>query len=190
MEQRSRRLTSGPDLADAGNRVVSLPERSLADGAGDKAIFEPSRGDSLKIRGYVKLELYDKGRLVRVIEGSNLVTTAGKNAFTHRMAGDGSPPAPPTHIAFGTDGSAPTEAQTALLAESAVLGRTALSLLRGGNTITYLALPVGGASNVTVLEIGLFNAAVAGVMYARFLPQTFIFQTTMAVGVSWTLTVG
>jgi hypothetical protein len=144
----------------------------------------------VRLRGYVRLELRKQGRLYRVLEGVNLITTAGKNAITHRFAGDGSPPAPPTHIAFGTNGSAPTEAQTTLVAESAVLGRTAMSAVRGTNSVAYLSNAIGGASDVTVLEVGIFNAVAAGTMYARFLPQSFIFQTTMTVSVSWTITFG
>jgi hypothetical protein len=148
------------------------------------------RGINVKIKGKVQLRLFQKDNLIWTYEGANLVTTVGKTTFAQRINGDGPLPARPSYVAVGTDGTAVAESQTALLAESVVIARTALVGVRTNNVLTYAATIVAGVSAVAVKEMGLFDLNAAGIMYARFLPQAFTFSPGMTLGLSWYLTVG
>lgn len=145
----------------------------------------------MKARGFYDVRLFDpKGRLIQRSRGENMVVTAGLYAITHRLAGDGSPPAAPSHISFGDSALAPAMNQTSLDNESGILPRAALTAVRGGNAIAYINGFIGsGVSNETVAEMGIFNAASGGTMYARFLPQLFVFEVGMVLGLSWTISI-
>lgn len=145
----------------------------------------------MKIRGKVTLRVLDSlNRLVKEIEEENLVVQTGMNNFAAIIQTNNGTVVAPTHLACGTDETSPTAAQTALVAESAVLSRAALSIARVNNVLTYTATVAAGASNVSIKEMGLFNAAVAGTMYARFLPTEFVLEVGGSVLVSWALTFG
>ncbi len=150
--------------------------------------------ESLEMRGRVTLQLTDRqGHIVYQREQANRIVQSGRRLVAQLFGGvtSGTPPAPVTHMAVGTDATAPDDSQTALLAQ------------RGGRKpfteVTYTnfdePVPGGGTAvvrrvrasvtavfdfeeandSVTPLrEAGIFNAASGGVMYNRvvFAPVT------------------
>jgi len=144
----------------------------------------------LVVKGFVELKLYRGKTLERVIRGENLIMAAGKNAITHRLVGDGSPPPRPSFVAFGLSGTAVVDTQTTLVSETANIVRAALSVVRSNNLSTYTGTATNAIGAVTVLEMGIFSASPAGTMYARFLPQTFLFEVGLSCLVNWAITIG
>lgn len=145
----------------------------------------------MKIQGRVRVVVRDAtGRLVRVIRGSNLVVTTGLNTIAEIVRTNNGSTAAPSHLAAGTDATVPAAGQTALIAESGVIARAALSVSRANNVLTYSATLIGGASAQLVKEMGLFNAGVGGTMFARFLPSEFTLETGGTAAVTWALTFG
>lgn len=117
-----------------------------------------------------RIEVWRKGELidvdVKLLELNDLVVDAGLNALCGQaFDGSGSRPAVFNYVAIGTDGTAPSASQTALLAE--------VMRVQG----TYSKDPdVGECSmdatfNITgtyaLQECGLFNASSGGTMYCR-----------------------
>lgn len=144
----------------------------------------------LKVKGFVELKLYRGPKLERIISGENLITTVGKDAIMHRFNADGSPPAKPSFVAFGTNGGAVDVSQVALLTESVVVARAALTGARNGSVCAFTGSAASGVSAETILEMGIFSLVAAGVMYARFLPQSFSFDVGLVVAINWTITIG
>jgi len=119
-----------------------------------------------------------------VARGKNTVVSVGLNWVAARLAA--SPPAVMSHMAFGPSGVAIALSQTALQGAE-VFARKAVTPTVLGAAITYAVSFTHAGSSVTVREVGIFNAATAGTMLTRFLPQEFTIFDTDAVEVSWTL---
>lgn len=146
----------------------------------------------MKVTGTVTVVVRDaSGRIRRRIKGTNLVVQLGLNNFAEIVKSNNGSTVGPTHIAGGTDATVPASGQTTLVAESGVLVRAALAApTRLTNVLTWTATLAAGASAVTVRELGLFNAAAAGSMYARFLPTEFTLEVGGNALISWALTFG
>ena len=130
------------------------------------------------------------GALVHRQEHHNLVVTAGLNLIRDVLAStflaDGTHGI--THFAVGTGTTTPAIGQTALTTE--VTRETVTNMTKSSGTLVisyYMASGVGNGS--TLAEVGLFNAASSGSMYARALVSPVISKTSLVtVTYVWTLT--
>lgn len=124
-------------------------------------------------------------RLVRRLQGHNLVTTAGRNLLRDFLATLA--PAGLTHFAVGTNGAAAATTDTVLGTEvfrDLVTSRTSTSLAL---TVKYF-LSTGSANGQTLREAGLLNAAANGTLFARFVLSNPIVKTsTISVTFTWTI---
>lgn len=111
------------------------------------------------VKGIVKV--YLNGKLIGEYE--NTITDAGKNAMAALLGGTGT--AKPGYIAFGVQGvTYPTEDPTRTALDSEV-DRQAATISVAGNQVTYTATHTASADEA-IAEIGLFDAATAGTMWA------------------------
>lgn len=93
----------------------------------------------------------------------NMVVTTGKQFFLSRSLGTSL--SPMSHMALGSNASAPAAGNTALGTE---LGRVTLSsAVQTGSAITYTATFGAGIATGALTEAGIFNASSAGTMLAR-----------------------
>lgn len=127
------------------------------------------------------------GRTALVDEGHNLVTAVGLNLIRDRIRGvSGTDPL--SHMAVGTNNTAPASGNTALGAEVFRDVYTQVSLGTASLVIRYYLGP-NDANGNTLQEAGLFNASSGGVLYARRLFSSPIVKTIdVAVTIEWTLT--
>lgn len=133
---------------------------------------------------------------VVVCEGSNIVTTVGKELVATILASSATKP---SHFGFGTGGSpivAPADTQTALSGEfsGGWYARHNFATSRVGNVVSYKTQSGhwvnSSGGTLTLGEVGIFNASSSGTMLARFLTSTFTLATSAVVNVQWDLTVG
>lgn len=144
--------------------------------------------DELKIQGHWSMKLLRNGLVVVEREGPNLVTALGKQVFASRIVADGSHAAP-SHFGVGDGSTPPLDSQTTLqgVEHTRVALGAATRLL---NTISYPATIPWAAAMITVREAGIFNAAAAGSMVARWLTQEFQMFSGDTLVVTWSLPIG
>lgn len=143
----------------------------------------------MKLKGYVKIKVWRKGRVVVEREGSNLLTSGGKDRYTELIADDAV--GAPSHMAHGDGEEDLDVTHTALTGTENQRVAMADNGTAVGNSVTYLGqfTHPGGAS-MNVSEVGVFDAGAGGLMFLRFLTQQFVFRDGDSMDVSWTLTVG
>lgn len=146
----------------------------------------------LKFRGDVDITVIDektgqiKGkRLIR-----NLVVNTGLYHIADRLQDAPVDEAAMGWAAIGTNNTAATAVDNALLAE---VGRVALtSKIQGtggnANQLTYSATVPAGTGTGTIVEAGLFNAISGGVMLARSIFAPIVKGSGDAIDISWVLT--
>ena len=140
------------------------------------------------LKGQVKLRLNKSAGGVLLLGDHNLVTTLGEESIAEIIiSNDGSTPSP-SHIAIG-DGDLDLDASHTAL-QGTEHDRQAATVARVSNDISYTASFSHSGASVNVNEVGLFNDAVAGIMFARFLSQNFLFTDGDNLEIAWTLTVG
>jgi len=105
------------------------------------------------------------GRLREVVRVHNLVTNIGLDQLRDALAGD--PVTFPTHIALGTGSTGPSSGDSALEAEVYRDAITQVTRPATGHVRYRQYLSSQDANGHALAEAGLFNAAVAGVLYAR-----------------------
>lgn len=116
----------------------------------------------------------------------NLVVNAGLNLIRDLLDGDA--PAGITHFAVGTGATAVAASQTALVTETFRAAVTQRISDAQQLTVKYF-LPSGSANGGTLAEVGLFNAASTGTMFARAVLATTIAKTSsITVTFTWTIT--
>jgi hypothetical protein len=140
--------------------------------------------ETTDMRGAVTLELTDgRGRLVHRQRRGNRIVMSGRRLVAELFGGvtSGTPPAKVSHVAVGTDGRAPSDDDTALVAERArnpitSVTYTAFDERPAGSTETLKRTRVSltavfdfdQANDAAPLrEAGVFTAATGGVMYNR-----------------------
>ncbi len=144
-------------------------------------------GTNVDIQIWTRDRRYKSGRrLIGRQRKRNLTVDAGLNFVRDLLNSGGANGI--THFGYGTGSTAAASSDTDLgthVARAAVTGKTATSKTL---TVTYY-LPTGTANGNTLREIGLFNAAAAGTMYARAVLASAIVKTaTISVTFTWTLT--
>lgn len=149
----------------------------------------------LLLRGSVDLQVFDPaGHLLHRERGSNLVVLNGKILAAQLINDEVA--SKPSHFGFGSSVLAVDEAQTALGTEFAFGGyaRHAFSISRSSNIITCVTTGSGwqnnSGGNLSMREVGLFNAATSGTLFARFLTTAYTLAASNYVRLSWALTVG
>lgn len=162
-------------------------------GLSDDVIASIGRGglfdDSLEITGRLVLEVFGPdGELKQREVSENLVVTAGKNHIAAAMSSGGATAM--GWMAVGTSSTAPAAGDTALGAEIATTGRQALtSRTASTNVVTYVGdWAAGQATNATILEAGIFNAASAGTMLARATFSNINKAAADTLKITWTNT--
>lgn len=130
------------------------------------------------IEGWVEMECRDAlGNLKWSWEGHNGITNAGFAELAN-LAGNVSTPTAFTYLAVGTDSTAFSASQTALVAEitdtglarhSATVSRVTTTQTNDTLQLTYTWTASGSKA---VEEIGVFNASSSGIMLGRALTGT------------------
>lgn len=131
------------------------------------------------IKGTVKIDIFDKDGNLKSTTGwlRNTITNAGKAEMANH-AGDVSSPVAFTYLAVGSSSAAESATHTALTTEISASGlsRAAATVSRITTTVTndtvQLVKTWTATGAVTVEEVGIFNAASAGIMLGRKLTGT------------------
>lgn len=149
-------------------------------------------GAGLSIKGRARLWHWRGDRLLWHGVYDNLVVTAGKDLVANIVQNNSGTPVAPSHMALGDGAVATDAAQTALQGtEHPNPGRVAVTTTRVTNVVTYTATLTNSSGGViTVNEVGIFNAASAGTMLARFLSNSFDMANADALTIAWSLTYG
>ena len=116
-----------------------------------------------------------KGRVVYETSHRNHIVTTGRDLVARLFGAQvpGVPPTAVTHMALGTDGTDPTDADTALRAEIAPRKPVSVEYSRitesGVERVRARLTSVfdSGEANGPLREAGIFTAATGGVMYNR-----------------------
>jgi hypothetical protein len=121
-----------------------------------------------KLKGYWWIKLYGPdGELKEAREGKNVVTTNGKEALASLLASNLNSGVTNTfrYLGIGTDATAESAAQTALLTE--VSRHTGTVSYLSGAIYQVSATFATGSGTGAIVEYGLFNSNAAGTMLTR-----------------------
>jgi hypothetical protein len=121
-----------------------------------------------KLKGYWWIKLYGPdGELKEAREGKNVVTTNGKEALASLLASNLNSGVTNTfrYLGIGTDATAESAAQTALLTE--VSRHTGTVSYVSGAIYQVKATFAAGSGTGAIDEYGLFNSNAAGTMLTR-----------------------
>lgn len=143
--------------------------------------------DGIKISGKWQIKCFDEsGGLKWVDTGKNLVVTSGLGHIADQLSDQGE--GAMSHMGAGDDNTAPAAGQTDLISS---LVRVALdsTTQTGGNTVVYVATFGAGVGTGSWEEVGIFNAAAAGVMLDRLLTGTKVKAAGETFEVTITLTI-
>lgn len=144
--------------------------------------------ESIQVNGYVRLQVKDKDGNLLTDTGfqRNTIVNAALAVFSGLVGATGSQTAF-TFLAVGTDSTAASASQTALIAEivDTGLARHAATVTRSTTTQTNDTLQLDytwtATGSKTINEIGVFNAASSGVMAARKLTGALSVANTNTV---------
>ena len=140
----------------------------------------------LKATGKLDIILKDSdGNIKQELHVPNLVVTVGKNFIASRMVGTSSPVM--SHMAIGTNATAPVSANTTLGTEVA---RVALSSATAtANTVSYSATFPAGTGTGAITEAGIFNAASSGTLLCRTTFAVVNKSASDALTINWNVTI-
>ena len=140
----------------------------------------------LKATGKLDIILKDSdGNIKQELHVPNLVVTVGKNFIASRMVGTSSPVM--SHMAIGTNATAPVSANTTLGTEVA---RVALSSATAtANTVSYSATFPAGTGAGAITEAGIFNAASSGTLLCRTIFPVVNKAASDALTINWNVTI-
>lgn len=143
--------------------------------------------EKISMTGRVKIDITRADGTLESVEGKNLVVESGKNLMASRLAGASK--AAVSHIAVGSSSQIATEMDAALIG-------TEHERVAGTVTVTDNTFTITGTfgtaivSDVTIGEVGLFNASSAGDMLARFTVPTINFAANDTAIISWSIQFG
>jgi hypothetical protein len=124
--------------------------------------------EQTKLSGYWWIKLYGPdGELKEAREGKNVVTTNGKEALASLLVSNLNSGTTNSfrYIAIGTDATAESAAQTALLTQ--VSRHTGTVSYVSGAIYQVTATFATGSGTGAIVEYGLFNSNTAGTMLTR-----------------------
>jgi len=142
--------------------------------------------DTLTVKGKVHVLLTDEnGKVKKEEHGDNLVVTVGKAFVASALIAASASPF--THVACGSSSTVAALANTTLGSELARVAATTSN----PTTVTSLfvaAFPAGTGTG-TIEEVGIFNNAIDGTMFSRYLTGSYVKSAGDTLTVSWTITV-
>lgn len=145
------------------------------------------RAESLLIDCNVIIGVYDNHIKIDEVTEHNLVVTSGRNLVRDLLNSSG--PSFITRLAVGTNNTAVSSTQTALLAEvfrDQITQRiTSDGLLR----LKYFLASTSVNGN-TLREAGLFNASSGGVMFARVTHGDIVKTSSISLTYDWSINIG
>lgn len=147
--------------------------------------------DRLIMRGHVHMRIYERGRLIEIWSGPNLVTDAGLVELAMHMTNAGAPP--PPAIGFG-DGLTPAAGTDTALAGGRYwrpVDGEGPQAIAGQPMIRFTwSLPAGLVTTGTISEIGLATDIMpGGVLMARRVRTTPIpMSPAIRLDGTWDLT--
>lgn len=142
--------------------------------------------DTLRLRGDVAIVLKDKNGAVKDSRQiTNLLVDEGLEYVCASMAGTEA--GQMTHMAVGSDATAPVGSNTGL---GAILGvREALdSTTALNNTITYVSSFEPGEGTGAIVEAGIFDAVTDGIMLCRTTFAVINKGADDTMAITWTIT--
>ena len=140
----------------------------------------------LKATGKLDIILKDSdGNIKQELHVPNLVVKVGKNFIASRMVGTSSPAM--SHMAIGTNTTAPESANTSLGKE---IARVALdSATATANTVSYSATFPAGTGSGAITEAGIFNAASSGTLLCRTTFAVVNKSDSDSLTIKWNVTI-
>ena len=140
--------------------------------------------DKLKLSGWVIWELRNAaGVLLFRDECHNLVVDEGLELIASLLIGGGTAP---SHMAIGSDGTAPDPSDSALGTELARVVFTSATVT--DNVVTYVGTFGAGVGTGTVEEAGIFNDGTTGDMLCRTTHGAFVKAAGDTLTITWDLT--
>ena len=124
------------------------------------------QNETLKMIGTLELELTKGNGDIEYRRKDNIIVDVGFDFIADAIGKSASRPAVMSHIAVGTDATAPAAGQTALGAELTRLA-AAYAHTAGTKTFTFSATFGAGVGTGAITEAGVLNAAAAGIMFDR-----------------------
>jgi chitodextrinase len=165
------------DQPEQNARIVTLSD-------GRKVTIEapPGFAGVAETKVNVKIELRDEDGNVVETREANTVTTSGKNGIADQILA-----APtlgkPTHMAIGT-GSPAANALGTELDRNALTSKT-----RSGAVVTMVGDWAAGDGTGAITEAGIFDASSTGNMWTSVSFSVVNKSATMALSITWTLTI-
>jgi hypothetical protein len=149
--------------------------------------------EPIRMRGFFKLEKFERGRLIETIEFPNLVVNVGGALMLDKLIGGAGTvfSNANAHIGIGDSATAPAVGQTDLVAATNKLRKAmdATFPSRSGQVMTFKSTFGTGDANYLWNEIALFNAAAAGDMFSRSLVTSpFTKTSALSIVATYTLT--
>lgn len=145
-------------------------------------------GDDILVEMNVRALVRDRlGRIQRIIRKHNLVVTDGLALLTQLIQGNGEAV---THMAVGSDSTAPALSDSGLYAEFYRNTLTSTSRDGSGGATFTLYIGTNDANGNTIREAGLFNAPDGGTMLSRVdftSTEEVAKDSTISVEIAWDL---
>jgi hypothetical protein len=145
----------------------------------------PAR-EGIRVRGHVTIDILD-GRTLKLLdrlEQDNLIVSDGRRYLGTLLKGAISAP---THVAVGTDNTAPASGDTALAAEVFRDFITQRITITDGARMRFF-LPTTAANGNTLTEAGLFGPTPVSLMMARVTYTGIAKTTSIAINYAWDIT--
>ena len=120
----------------------------------------------------------------------NLVVNTGKSLIAARLSGavTGSN-AIASHIAIGTNNTAPSVSNTTLATELVRVGLTGGAPSLSGTSVGHTVTFAPGTGTGAIVEAGIFNAASSGTMIARTTFSTINKGSLDTLTITWNITI-
>ncbi len=135
--------------------------------------------------GRLLIEVFDAdGKLKKVMDVPNLVVDSGKDYIASRIKD--ATATVMSDMAVGTDNTAASAGQTALIAETARVALTSTNV--SANVVTYVASFGAGVGTGALTEAGIFNASSAGTMLCRTVFSVINKGALDSMTITWTVT--
>ena len=142
--------------------------------------------DSLKTIGKVRIQHWNESmELLSDTTQDNLVVTSGLEWIAGRLTA--SPPAVMGYMGVGTDNTAPSAGQTALVSE---VGRAAMTVSGGtasGQNVEYTATLGAGVGTGALVEAGIFQSSTGSTMLSRVIYSVVNKAAGDTVAITWTV---
>lgn len=146
--------------------------------------------ENIKATGLVSLVLTDKDGQVIDTSTHNLVVNSGLSYIISRMKDTDSTAM--SHLAVGTNTTAASASQTALLTEIARVALTSTTIVTttvSNDSIQYVATFDPGVATGAITEAGILNAASSGTMLARTVFPVINKGALDTLTITWKVTV-